>query len=120
MAKHKAARERGIRWLPFVLAVLVFVGMFARISMLARLSERGKRISALEAELSRGEKEISRKELLLSELYDLRRIALRAGELGMTSPEGDQIRVLRIETIEEPTSGLSIPGSCDTSAKRGP
>ena len=103
-------RRRIRRRLPLLLALAVFAGMFARITVLAQLSERSKQISALEAELSRMEKELSGKELLLSELHDLRRIALRAAELGMTSPEEHQIRVLHFEA----------PDAGDTSAKTQP
>jgi len=105
MVKNKAGCSRLRRWMPLLLAALLFAGLFARITMLARVSERGKRIASLEQALSRGEKEFSQKELLRSEMQDLRRVALRAGELGMTSPVEAQIRVLHIGEPDESEAG---------------
>ena len=86
--------SRLMRCLPLLLALVLFAGLFGRISMLAQLSWRSKQLSALDGEIRRMEKEIAQQELMLHELHDLHRIAERASELGMVHPAEEQIRVL--------------------------
>ena len=94
MTMKDSRSSRLMRCLPLLLALLLFAGFFARISMLAQLSRRSKQLSALDGEIRRMEKEISQQELMLHELHDLHRIAERAAALGMVNPTEDQLRVL--------------------------
>ena len=101
MAVMKRARAVLARLIPVLLAVLAFAGMFARITMLARLSEKNKQIASLELQAERAQVKISQMELIRSELHDLEAIARRAAELGMRSPSAGQIRVLKTASIED-------------------
>lgn len=101
MAVIKAVRASFARLAPVFLALLVFAGMFARITMLARLSEKSKQISAYETQAERAQVKISQMELVLNELHDLDVIAIRAAEMGMKSPSAEQIRVLQIDSMQD-------------------
>ena len=101
MAMMKRARAALMRLLPVLLAVLAFAGMFARITMLARLSEKSKQVSALEMQAERSQIRISQMERVLSELHDREAIARRAAELGMKRPSAQQIRVIQIGSISD-------------------
>ena len=110
MAVIKRARLALFSLLPVLLAVLIFAGMFARITLLARLSEKSKQISALEAQAERALVRTGQMELTLNELRDLEAVAIRAAELGMQSPTAGQIRVLQSDpTGDTPAKGGHEP-----------
>ncbi len=80
-----------------LLAAMLFIGSFAQLTMLSRLSALGKRAAALERELARMRTEAGSLELRVNQYHNLESIALRAREMGMEQPDETQLRAARLE-----------------------
>ena len=90
--------ERVYKRLLYLLVMIVlFGGMFAHISMLARLSEQSKRASALEREIARLSVDADNLELSINQYHNLEYISLRARELGMEKSSEGQIRAIDVD-----------------------
>ena len=86
------------RWMPVLIAAALFIGSFAQLTMLSRLSALGKQASALERELARMKTEAGSLELRVNQYHNLESIARRAREMGMEQPDETQLRVARPRT----------------------
>ena len=82
------------RLLAALLAIVLFAGMFAQVTMLSRISEKRKRASKLQREIARLNTEADNLELAINQYHNLEQIALLAQQMGMEQPDETQIRVL--------------------------
>ena len=88
-----AARNRAL----LVLAgIVLFVGLFVQITMLARISSQSKRASSLEGEIEELSANAENLELNINQYHNLESIAVRARQLGMEQPDETQIRVVNV------------------------
>lgn len=84
------------RWMLALLAATLFIGSFAQLTMLSRLSALGKQAAALERELARMKTEAGSLELCVNQYHNLESIALRAQEMGMEQPDKTQLRAAQL------------------------
>ena len=96
--KHKrrsrdAARSRVLL---VVAGVVLFIGLFMQITMLARISSQSKRASSLEGEIEELSANAENLELNINQYHNLESIAVRARQLGMEQPNETQIRVVSV------------------------
>lgn len=90
---RKAARNRVL----LVLTCLVlFAGLFAQVSMLARISSQSKRASSLEGEIEELTANAENLEMNINSYHNLDSIKARARQLGMEDPGEGQIRVISV------------------------
>ena len=101
-------RERKLnRWLMTAFAVVLFLGVCLQITMMARLSGQNKQAVALQKEIQELNAMTENLSLGLNQYHNLERIAVRARQLGMEQPEGNQLRVLNLPMLSDGTSTQS-------------
>ena len=105
-ARRAQTRKRN-RALIAVLALVIFVGMFAQITMLSRISAQQKASQALEQEILELTSSAKNLNLTLNQLNNLERIDARARQLGMNTATESQIRVVNLPGLIENTSTQS-------------
>ena len=99
--RRKATQSRAL----LVLAgIVLFSGLFMQITMLARISSQSKRASGLEGEIEELTANAENLELRINRYHNLDSIAVRARELGMSTPNETQIRVVSVARTSEDTS----------------
>ena len=104
----RRARERKLsKALMIVFAVVLFAGLFAQVTMLARLSGQNKEVQSLEREIRSLAASADNLNLSLNQYHNLERIAARAQHLGMEQPTETQIRVVNLPAAIEDTSTQS-------------
>ncbi|MBR1560073.1 MAG: septum formation initiator family protein [Clostridia bacterium] len=100
-------RRRANRTLMIAFAVVLFVGMFAQVFMIARLSRQNKDMRAVELEIRDLNANAENLKLALNQLGDLELVAARAEKLGMKTPGEGQIRVVNLPDVVGNTSAQS-------------
>jgi len=104
-SKQRSRREAAIsRILMLAVAVVLVAGLFAQITMLARISSQSKQVSRLEKEITELSANAENLELSINQYHNLENIAARAQQLGMEQPDETQIRVVTVACGEEDTS----------------
>ena len=107
-ARRVIARRRvSTRVMIAVLAVVLFVGMFAQITLLSRISAQRKASEAVAREIRELNASAENLSLSLNQLANLERIDARARQLGMNQPRESQIRVVNLPGTIENTSTQS-------------
>lgn len=84
------------RFLLIAAAVILIAGLFLQITMLARISSQNKAASAMEREIIELSASADNLELSINQHHDLRQIATRAVQMGMSRPSDTQIRVVSV------------------------
>ena len=96
-SKQRSRREAAIsRILMLAVAVVLVAGLFAQITMLARISSQSKQVSRLEKEITELSANAENLELSINQYHNLENIAARAQQLGMEQPDATQIRVVNV------------------------
>jgi len=90
---REAARSRTLL---IVAAMILLAGLFLQITMLARISSQNKAASRMEREIVELSASADNLELSINQHHDLREIATRAVEMGMSRPSDTQIRVVSV------------------------
>lgn len=96
-ARREAARSR---ILLIVAAIILIAGLFLQITMLARISSQNKAASAMEKEIVELSASADNLELSINQHHNLKQIAVRAVEMGMSRPSETQIRVVSVARSE--------------------
>ncbi len=108
----RRAREKRLgRVLMAVFALVLFVGVFSQIAMLARLSGLNKQVVETEKEIRALSASADNLNLSLNQYHNLERIAARARQLGMGQPDETQLRVVNLPGLIESTSTQSADSS---------
>ena len=97
---RRARDRRRSRVMIAVLALVIFAGMFAQITMLSRISSQSKQASALEKEIVELSANAENLELSINQYHNLENIAARAQQLGMEQHNEAQIRVVNVARSE--------------------
>ena len=106
--RSRQTRQKQInRRLRLIFAAVLFIGLFAQIFMIARLSAQNKKLRSVEASIKNLTSEIQNYDLALNQLRNPERIGRRAAALGMFKPEGNQLRVVNLPELLENTSAQS-------------
>ena len=82
-------------------AIVLFIGLFVQITMLARISGENKRAAKLESEITKLASDAENLELVINKYHNLEDIEAKARKLGMDLPDETQIRVVSVAGIEE-------------------
>ncbi len=107
-ARRATARRRmSTRVMIAVLAVILFAGMFAQITLLSRISAQRNAGEAVAREIRELNASAENLSLSLNQLANLERIDARARQLGMNQPRESQIRVVNLPGTIENTSTQS-------------
>ena len=107
-SQTRRARDRRRSWVMIaVLALVIFAGMFAQITMLSRISGQRKAGRQLEQEIRELSASAENLNLSLNQLASLARVEERARQLGMDKPSESQIRVVTLPGGMESTSTQS-------------
>ena len=104
---HREQMQRTNRTLIIVFVVVLVLGAFAQIAMIARVTGQNKQVWAVEREIRDLSANADNLTLSLNQFRNLDRVAARAKKLGMEEPSGDQIRVVRLPAALEDTSTQS-------------
>lgn len=104
---HREQMQRTNRTLIIVFVVVLVLGAFAQIAMIARVTGQNKQVWAVEREIRDLSANADNLNLSLNQFKNLDRVAARAKKLGMEEPSGDQIRVVRLPGALEDTSTQS-------------
>lgn len=108
-AQGRRARERRLsRILMCVFAVVLFVGLFSQITLLACISGQQKQVETMEKQLRALDAQADNLNLCLNQFRNLERITLRAQQLGMEQPTDSQIRVVNLPYAIVSTSTQSV------------
>ena len=81
-------------------AIVLFIGLFVQITMLARISGENKRAAKLESEITKLASDAENLELVINKYHNLEDIEAKARKLGMDLPDETQIRVVSVSGIE--------------------
>ena len=92
-ARRESARSRTLL---IVASAILIAGLFLQITMLARISSQNKAASAMEREIVELSASADNLELSINQHHDLRQIATRAVQMGMSRPNDTQIRVVSV------------------------
>ena len=84
------------RFLLLMAGIVLVMGLFAQITMLARISSQNKQASELEGEIEELSANVENLELYINQYHNLKSIELRAQQLGMERPDETQIRVVSV------------------------
>lgn len=104
----RRAREQKLsRMLMIVFALVLFIGVFSQIAMMARLSAQNKRFVETEKEIKALSASADNLHLSLNQYHNLDRIAVRAQQLGMEQPTETQLRVVNLPALIDSTSTQS-------------
>ncbi len=108
----RRTRERQTsRVLMIAFALVLFIGVFAQIAMMAKLSGQNKQVVETRKEIKALSASADNLNLGLSQYHNLERIAARAQQLGMEQPDETQLRVVNLPTIIDSTSTQSADSS---------
>lgn len=108
----RRAREKKMnRILMIAFALVLFIGVFSQIAMMARLSGQNKKAVELEKEIRALSASADNLNLSLSQYHNLDRIAFRAKQLGMEQPDETQLRVVNLPALVDSTSTQSADSS---------
>ena len=108
----RRAREKKLnRMLMAAFALVLFVGVFLQIAMMARLSAQNKQAVEAQAETHALAIRAENLNLALNQYHNLERIAFRAKQLGMEQPDETQLRVVNLPTLIDSTSTQSADNS---------
>ena len=104
----RRAREQKLsRMLMIAFALVLFIGVFSQIAMMARLSAQNKRFVETEKEIKARSASADNLHLSLNQYHNLDRIAVRAQQLGMEQPTETQLRVVNLPELIDSTSTQS-------------
>ena len=104
----RRTRERRLnRLLMVAFALVLFIGVFTQIAMMARLSGQNKQAVETEKEIRALSASADNLNLSLNQYHNLERIAARAEQLGMHQPGETQLRVVNLPTLIDSTSTQS-------------
>ena len=104
----RRTRERRLnRLLMVAFALVLFIGVFTQIAMMARLSGHNKQAVETEKEIRALSASADNLNLSLNQYHNLERIAARAEQLGMEQPDDTQLRVVNLPTLIDGTSTQS-------------
>ncbi len=104
----RRTRERRLnRLLMVAFALVLFIGVFTQIAMMARLSGQNKQAVETEKEIRALSASADNLNLSLNQYHNLERIAARAEQLGMEQPDDTQLRVVNLPTLIDGTSTQS-------------
>ena len=104
----RRTRERRLnRLLMVAFALVLFIGVFTQIAMMARLSAQNKRFVETEKEIKALSASADNLHLSLNQYHNLDRIAVRAQQLGMEQPTETQLRVVNLPALIDSTSTQS-------------
>ena len=104
----RRTRERRLnRLLMVAFALVLFIGVFTQIAMMARLSGQNKQAVETEKEIRALSASADNLTLSLNQYHNLERIAARAEQLGMEQPDDTQLRVVNLPTLIDGTSTQS-------------
>ncbi len=104
----RRAREQKLsRMLMIAFALVLFIGVFSQIAMMARLSAQNKRFVETEKEIKALSASADNLHLSLNQYHNLDRIAVRAQQLGMEQPTETQLRVVNLPALIDSTSTQS-------------
>ena len=108
----RRTRERQLnRVLMIVFALVLFIGAFAQIAMMARLSGQSKQVAETQKEIRALSASADNLNLSLNQYHNLERIAARAQQLGMEQPDETQLRVLNLPAVIGDTATQSADSS---------
>ena len=108
----RRTRERQTsRVLMIAFALVLFIGVFAQIAMMAKLSGQNKQVVETRKEIKALSASADNLNLGLSQYHNLERIAARAQQLGMEQPDETQLRVVNLPALIEGTSTQSADSS---------
>ena len=108
----RRTREKKLsRLLMIAFALVLFIGAFAQVAMLARLSGQSKQVAEAQKEIRALSASADNLNLGLSQYHNLDRIAARAQQLGMEQPTETQLRVVSLPTTIDSTSTQSADSS---------
>ena len=108
----RRAREQKLsRMLMIAFALVLFIGVFSQIAMMARLSAQNKRFVETEKEIKALSASADNLHLSLNQYHNLDRIAIRAQQLGMEQPTETQLRVVNLPALIDSTSTQSADSS---------
>lgn len=108
----RRTRERQTsRILMIAFALVLFIGVFAQIAMMAKLSGQNKQVVETRKEIKALSASADNLNLGLNQYHNLERIAARAQQLGMEQPDETQLRVVNLPTIIDSTSTQSADSS---------
>ena len=108
----RRAREQKLsRMLMIAFALVLFIGVFSQIAMMAKLSGQNKRVVETRKEIKALSASADNLHLGLNQYHNLDRIAARAQQLGMEQPDETQLRVVNLPTLIDSTSTQSADSS---------
>ena len=94
---YKRERRNGnCKPMLIILAVILFVGLFVQITMLARISSGNKAIAKVEREITELAANAENLEWNINKYHNLEEIEVKAANLGMQRPDETQIRVVSV------------------------
>lgn len=108
---RRARDRRTSRILMAVFALVLFIGVFSQIAMMAKLSGQNKRVVETQKEIKALSASADNLNLGLNQYHNLDRIAARAQQLGMEQPDETQLRVVNLPALIEGTSTQSADSS---------
>ena len=108
---RRARERRTSRILMAVFALVLFIGVFAQIAMMAKLAGQNKQVVAAQKEIKALSASADNLNLGLNQYHNLERIAARAQQLGMEQPDETQLRVVNLPTVIDSTSTQSADNS---------
>ena len=108
---RRARERRTSRILMAVFALVLFIGVFAQIAMMAKLASQNKQVVAAQKEIKALSASADNLNLGLNQYHNLERIAARAQQLGMEQPDETQLRVVNLPTVIDSTSTQSADNS---------
>ena len=104
---RRTRESRLNRLLMVAFALVLFIGVFTQIAMMARLSGQNKQAVETEKEIRALSASADNLNLSLNQYHNLERIAARAEQLGMEQPDDTQLRVVNLPTLIDGTSTQS-------------
>ena len=108
----RRAREHKLsRMLMIAFALVLFIGVFTQIAMMARLSAQNKQVVETQKEIRALSASADNINLSLNQYHNLERIAARAAQLGMEQPDETQLRVVNLPALIDSTSTQSADSS---------
>ncbi len=110
-ASQRARDMKMNRLLMAAFALVLFIGVCAQITMMARLSGQNKLVVQTRKEIRALSASADNLYLGLSQYHNLERIAARAEQLGMEQPDETQLRVVNLPTVIDSTSTQSADRS---------
>lgn len=108
----RRTREKRLnRLLMVAFALVLFIGVFSQIAMMAKLSGQNKRVVETRKEIKALSASADNLNLGLNQYHNLERIAARARQLGMEQPDETQLRVVNLPGLIDSTSTQSADSS---------